>query len=180
MQETCVWTLHWEDPLEEGMVAHSSILAGELPWIEVPGGQQSMGSQRVGYDWVTKHSTAAASLPQRSFPQSPWTIITPSSCPISFSCLALSTPVVLNVSSTCMWSLWDQGLSPLLCSLQYPQFYKHDQHPVMLSEYFLTGILYHFISKIILPSSQESWLQSSVCWPRHKTQTLPLFVKNKH
>ena len=107
-------------------------------------------------------------------------IITPSSCPISFSCLALSTPVVLNVSSTCMWSLWDQGLSPLLCSLQYPQFYKHDQHPVMLSEYFLTGILYHFISKIILPSSQESWLQSSVCWPRHKTQTLPLFVKNKH
>ena len=110
--ETCVRPLHWEDPLEEGTAAHSSILAGELPWREVPGGRQSMGSQRVGYDWVTKPSTAAASLPpQRGFPQSPWTIITPSSCPISFSCLALSTPVVLNVSSTCMWTLWDQGLS---------------------------------------------------------------------
>ena len=38
MRETCVQPLHWEDPLDEGMVAHSSILAGELPWIEVPGG----------------------------------------------------------------------------------------------------------------------------------------------
>ena len=44
MWETCVRSLHGEDPLEEGMATHSSILAGELPWREVPGGRQSMGS----------------------------------------------------------------------------------------------------------------------------------------
>ena len=37
----------WEDPLEEEMATHSSILAGRIPWIEEPGGLQSMGSQRV-------------------------------------------------------------------------------------------------------------------------------------
>ena len=64
MQETWVWSLGWEDPLEEGMAIHSSILAWRIPWTEEPGGLQSMGSQRVGHDWVTKHSTACiCSLP---------------------------------------------------------------------------------------------------------------------
>ena len=39
-----------EDPLEEGMATHSSILAWEIPWTEDPGGLQSMGLQRVGHD----------------------------------------------------------------------------------------------------------------------------------
>ena len=39
-----------EDPLEEEMVTHSSILAGKIPWTEEPGGLQSMGSHRVGHD----------------------------------------------------------------------------------------------------------------------------------
>ena len=34
----------WEDPLEENMVTHSSILAWEIPCMEEPGGPQSMGS----------------------------------------------------------------------------------------------------------------------------------------
>ena len=38
MQETRVLSLGWEDPLEEGMAAHSSILAGEIPWTEEPSG----------------------------------------------------------------------------------------------------------------------------------------------
>ena len=49
--------LGWEDPLEEGMATHASILAWRIPWTEGPGGLQSMGSQRVRHDWVTKHST---------------------------------------------------------------------------------------------------------------------------
>ena len=57
--ETWVWSLGWEDPLEEGMATHSSILAWRIPWTEEPGGLQSMGSQGVRHDWVTKHSTAA-------------------------------------------------------------------------------------------------------------------------
>ena len=38
-----------EDPLENGMITHHSILAWRIPWTEEPGGLQSMGSQRVGY-----------------------------------------------------------------------------------------------------------------------------------
>ena len=36
-----------EDPLEEGMATHSSILAWRIPWMEEPGGLQSIGSQRI-------------------------------------------------------------------------------------------------------------------------------------
>ena len=50
MQETHVQSLGWEDPLEEGVATHSSILAGMMPWTEEPGGLQSMGSQRVGHN----------------------------------------------------------------------------------------------------------------------------------
>ena len=39
-----------EDPLEEGTATHFSILAWRIPWTEEPGGLQSMGLQRVGYD----------------------------------------------------------------------------------------------------------------------------------
>ena len=42
-----------EDPLEEGMATHSSVLAWEIPWTEEPGRLQSMGSQTVGQHWVT-------------------------------------------------------------------------------------------------------------------------------
>jgi len=45
-----VQSLGWEDPLEEGMATHSSILAWEIPWTQEPGGLQSMGLQRVGHD----------------------------------------------------------------------------------------------------------------------------------
>ena len=45
-----VRSLGQEDPLEEGMATHSSILAWRIPWIEEPGRLQSMGLQRVGHD----------------------------------------------------------------------------------------------------------------------------------
>ena len=48
--ETQVRSLGQEDPLEEGMAIHFSILAWRLPWTEEPGGLQSMGSHRVGND----------------------------------------------------------------------------------------------------------------------------------
>ena len=50
MQEPWVQSLGWEDPLEEGMATHSSILAWKSPWTEEPGGLQSLGLQRVGHD----------------------------------------------------------------------------------------------------------------------------------
>ena len=45
-----VQSLDVEDPLEEGMATHSSILARRIPWIEEPGRLQSMESERVGHD----------------------------------------------------------------------------------------------------------------------------------
>ena len=50
MRETWVRSLDWEDPLEEGMETHSSLLALKTPWTEEPGRLQPMGSQRVGHD----------------------------------------------------------------------------------------------------------------------------------
>ena len=50
MQEIQVHSLGWEDPLENGMALHFSILALRIPWTEEPGGLLSMGSQRVGHD----------------------------------------------------------------------------------------------------------------------------------
>ena len=41
----------WEDPLEEGMTTHSSMLVWKIPWTQEPGGLQSIGSQRVRHDW---------------------------------------------------------------------------------------------------------------------------------
>ena len=47
MQQTQVQSLGWEDPLEKGMVTHSSILAWRIPWTEEPGGLQSTGLQEL-------------------------------------------------------------------------------------------------------------------------------------
>ena len=53
MQETRVWSLCWEDPLEKGTATHSSILAWRIPWTEESSGLQPMGPQRVRYNWVS-------------------------------------------------------------------------------------------------------------------------------
>ena len=45
VQETWVQSLDWEDPMEEGMATHSSILAWRIPWTEEPGGLQSTGQK---------------------------------------------------------------------------------------------------------------------------------------
>ena len=50
MQDTWVQSPGQEDPMEEGMAAHSSILAWRIPWTEEPGTLQSMGSQRARHD----------------------------------------------------------------------------------------------------------------------------------
>ena len=71
-QDTWVWSLGWEDPLEKGrspgkgkipwrredpleeeMDTHSSILTWKIPWTEEPGRLQWMELQRVGHDWTT-------------------------------------------------------------------------------------------------------------------------------
>ena len=50
MQEMQVQSLDWEDPLEEEMATHSTILAWRIPWTEEPGELQFMGLPRAGQD----------------------------------------------------------------------------------------------------------------------------------
>ena len=61
MRETQVGFLGGEDPLEEGMSTHSSILAWEIPWTDEPGGLQSMGLQSVGHAKKLLHMFTAHS-----------------------------------------------------------------------------------------------------------------------
>ena len=49
------FSCHLKTRMEEGMATHSSTLAWRIPWTEEPGQLQSMGSPRVGHNWVTKH-----------------------------------------------------------------------------------------------------------------------------
>ena len=53
MQETWVTSLGQENPLEEEMATHSSILTWRIPWTEEPGEIQSVGSHRVRHDRAT-------------------------------------------------------------------------------------------------------------------------------
>ena len=56
IQETWVQSLGPEDPLDEEMATHPSILAWRIPWTEEPGRLQSKGLQGDGHDWMTKHA----------------------------------------------------------------------------------------------------------------------------
>ena len=81
MQETWVWSLGQEDPLEKGMEPHSSILAWWILWTEEPGGLQSMGLQREGQDSTTTKYTHPSTLSHwvlmRPFLRSPGNWVSP-------------------------------------------------------------------------------------------------------
>ena len=56
IQESQVRPLGQEDPLEKKLATNSSILAWRIPWTEKPDSLQSIGSQRVRYDWEYTHT----------------------------------------------------------------------------------------------------------------------------
>ena len=64
VQETWVWSLGWEDRLEKGKAAHSSILAWRIPRTEEPGGLPSMGSQR--WTWLNNWHTHLRGLREQA------------------------------------------------------------------------------------------------------------------
>ena len=65
MQEIQVRSLGWDDPLEKGMAAHSSILAWRIPWTEEPGGLQSMALRRVGHNQASNTHAYTHSMSKR-------------------------------------------------------------------------------------------------------------------
>ena len=93
MQETRVRSLGQEDSLEEGMATHSSILPWKTPWIEEPGGLQSIGLERVEHEW----SNLACSC-----------------CSVTKWCLTLCDPMDCSTTGSC------PPLSPRVCSKSCP------------------------------------------------------------
>ena len=67
MQEMWVPSLGGEDPLEEGMATHSSILGWRIPWTEEPGGLQSMGLQRDMTERLMSTTTKARRWTQKMY-----------------------------------------------------------------------------------------------------------------
>ena len=67
MQEVRVQSLGWEDPLEEGMAIHSSLLAWRIPWTEELVRLQSIRLQRVGCDWSERARTYKYKLAFKSY-----------------------------------------------------------------------------------------------------------------
>ena len=65
MWEMWVRSLGQEDSLEKKMTTHSSILAWKIPWMEEPGGLQSIGSQTVKHNWVTSLSLLGLEMVRR-------------------------------------------------------------------------------------------------------------------
>ena len=76
--ETWVWPLGREDPLEEGMATHPSILAWRIPWTEEPGELWSVGSQRIRHDWSDLAHTHSVQI--SSVTQSCLTLCDPMNC----------------------------------------------------------------------------------------------------
>ena len=79
MQEMRIPSLGHEDPPKQGMETHSDILACRIPLAEEPGGQQSIGSQRVGHDWsdLAQQSRAEHSTAQHANIQESWILTYP-------------------------------------------------------------------------------------------------------
>jgi len=97
-QKTQIRSLGWEDPLEEEMATHSSILAWEIPWTEEPAQLQSMGSWTVRHDQATNtHKGLLNLVSLKSLENNTWFYILGSGSSIYFQvCLTF----FLSSSST--------------------------------------------------------------------------------
>ena len=77
--------LGWEDPREEGMATHSSILAWRISWTEEPGRLWSIGSQTVGHDWSNLACVVVQLFSHVWLFVTPWIVAQWLICPWGFS-----------------------------------------------------------------------------------------------
>ena len=103
MQEMWVQSLGQEDPLEEEMATHSSILAWKIPGTEEPCGLQSIVSQRAGQDSVTEHISKCVQL-----------------CPFNKMLLWGGNPGVSMTSGPNWWHMWILRRTRLNSLLVFP------------------------------------------------------------
>ena len=124
MQETQVWSLVWEDPLEKAVAPHSSTLAWRIPWMKEPGRLQSVWSQRVGHDWVTSLSLFKLVVPKKAEARRNWRIISLTLTIHKTEIIdSLSQPPLLNSMGLIVLLPTDNSPSKLNLSAR-SQFYK--------------------------------------------------------
>ena len=110
LQETWVWSLGWEEPLEEEMATHCYNLAWRIPWTEEPGGLQSMGSQRVRHGWATNAFTSFSLSPRPSIFHQP---------------LLSTVPWSFQAKKTCPWVCGRKGRKVITEAMPSPPFSCH-------------------------------------------------------
>ena len=99
MWETWVWSLGWEDPLEKEMATHTSILAWRIPWMEEPGGLQSMGlqSQTRLSDFTSLHFSQSCNFSSSHVRM--WELDHKEGCcSVAQSCLTVYKPMDLTMT----------------------------------------------------------------------------------
>ena len=119
MWETQVQSLGQEDPLEEEMVTHSSILAQRIPWTEEPDGLQSVGSQGVRHDRVTNtlvHGIVIFSLLFKIYNS-------------FFTVKCALHPTFIGSMFSTRWKLWESRNCHIV-----PYVYSSPQHLGVISE----------------------------------------------
>ena len=118
--ETRVWRLFQEDPLEEEMATHSSILAWKISWTEEPSGLQSMGSQ--SQTWLSTHTEVILSLWQMRILRFTWTDF------LGIQYLLRSKPILESRKLLWLDSLsfraWPLSWNELPCSLVTSPLYS--------------------------------------------------------
>ena len=136
MRETWVWSLGQEDPLEKEMATHSSIHAWKIPWTKEPGGLQSMGSQRIGHNWVTSlHFRDICSLQSQIGDKDiQCTVLNVKPSGLSWLCLALwlVTPFLSNSLKALVKGTVSYGFPSVTSVLQHLVF-KMSFHDVLFT-----------------------------------------------
>ena len=116
MQETQVWSLGREDPLEKGMATHSSILTWRIPWTEQRDGLQSMGLQRAVHDWATNTPTSMYYIHGNVHMSNPISKFIPHSLPTHCPCVYKSLfYICISVPSLQIGSSVPFFLIPHIC-----------------------------------------------------------------
>ena len=113
VQETWVWSMGREDPLEEGTATPSNILAWKIPWTEELGRLRSMGSQRVRHYWATELSGYSKCGPWSGSISTTWELVrnAGSQLPLQASLVAQLVKNLPAMQETWVWSLgWEDPL----------------------------------------------------------------------
>ena len=174
MQEMWVWSLGWEDILQEVRATHTSIPAWEIPWTEEPGGLQSTGSQRVrqglATEWKQKKRCTQANRQSSSHAL----LVFLSTNTYRFStCIAIqkgSSPLPHSISgdgSPCLWRLPMLTYPLLLHNHHVPKAHFHQSLSLIKTKWNKWPKSHTHTHTHIHTHTHESSLNRSVCRIKH-------------